>query len=158
MSGWIPRILWPSDVRAMQAALSGYSTNIGNAVELCAKTGSSSKDWQLLQADWTSLQADITTYLAIEPSVWRNAAADYEAGEGLQKRLDSMSARVSDLGCSTPPSVSPKETPDWLIAVEWTVAGVGILGGAYLLSRVVPAVISAIPRPGITFGAAHAEA
>lgn len=156
MSGFLPRILWPSDVRAMQAALSGYSTNIGNAVDLCAKTGSSSKDWPLLQSDWTSLQTDIATYLAIEPSIWRNAAADYEAGEALSARLDSMSERVAALGCSTPPSVKAKETPDWLVAVEWGVAGAGILGGAYLLSRVVPAVIAAIPRPSITVGSSQA--
>lgn len=154
MSGLsIPRILWPSDVRTMQDALTGYTENITNAMELCSKTAPSSSDWKLLSADWSSLQADVGTYLAIEPSIWRNSAADYEAGEALQTRLDAISQRVAALGCSTPPSVAPKETPDWLVAIEWGVAGLGIVGGAYLLSRVVPAVLSAIPRPSVTVGA-----
>ena len=148
MSGLIPRILWPSDVYKEQLAVSGFATDLANALAACGQTTHS--DYALVLSDWSNLAVDVSAYVSVRPGFWSNSAQQVEQGEALMLRLQTMRDRVVALGCSAPPDLEqerPAPPPWWGSSLQWGLVAVVAVAGAYGVGKVVEGLeILPLPR------------
>jgi hypothetical protein len=144
MSGLLPGIILPNDIRIVQSRLAGAATGVNETANACAQLDAGVK------TAWAAKKADIDAYTSTEVSIFTNTTATfYERGLSLEKELDAWQAKFEDAGC-TPKSPrfvpGPPDDPRADL-LKWLVVATVAVAGAYTISRVVPAFAALRPAP-----------
>lgn len=146
MSGILPRIIYPDTIRDAASDLLTAVKGTDDSVASCNSLDAS------VQKTWTAWSADVVAWLQskIADPGWFGLGSVMDQIETYTQELLRWQKTINGY-CSNviSPVVDPNAIPApqewWKGLLEWTVVGVAIVGGAYVVGQVV----SLIPKPSL---------
>lgn len=134
MGAILPSVIMPSDIRAVQARLTGAVGAVQNTVDACPGLDGPTR------ASWVAFAVGVTTY-AQTPVHWysNTTGSMYDLGLSYEQQILAWQDLLQQKGCAlTSPKFDPTPpTPALLDAVKWLSIGAVAVAGAYGVSKLV---------------------
>jgi hypothetical protein len=128
-AGFLPTVVWPSDVDALKRTLGPDFRATDAAVQACAALPAGvATAWGDEFRAWRAFEAESTPIFG--------AANKYDEARAFEARLSDWQAKIGTTCPLHSPRVTPPTAPD-LSALKWLAVAVGVVGAAYLLSPLV---------------------
>ena len=124
--GWLPTIVWPSDVEAFKRKLDPDMRATDATVSQCAQLSTGEVlAWKDFYTAWRKFEAEDAGIFG--------TANKLEEAQGYEARLHAWQAKLAETCKLHAPGVTPATGPD-TSTIKWIVAGVAIVAVAYLAS------------------------